>query len=161
VDFIVQLLAEQRASQRCIHADIAGFFANLIRADYPVFTNAAGAVLQSDPGTKIDFVPVGRCNTHNSGVFQTIAQIAHTPVDFPQALFTINIFSVFRPVTECGCIADLLGYPGTFITPEKIQFLPQTGFALCCQVIGFGGSWRSVAAHPLSLANSCMKSARA
>src|SRR5699024_9693222 len=118
-------------------ADPAFVGAGLVSPYYAIAVRFIILVEQVDPGTKKN---PGRiiwplCN--DCELIHAPGQVAHPPVYFPQFLFTINVFGVFRAITLSRRIRQGAGYGRTAYSPEMFQFIAQALPARARNVVAF------------------------
>jgi hypothetical protein len=75
---------------------------------------------------------------------EPLAQKAHAPVDFVQALLAVGVFGVLGAVTLRRSFGDGDGHARPFLQPELIEFIAQPLGAFRRDVLGAGLGGRAV-----------------
>ena len=73
------------------------------------------------------------------GDIQPLGKEADPPVDFPETTFTIDIVTIFRPVTIGGCPSNNLDDPRAFVLDELLKLFLETGIPCRCNVVARTG----------------------
>src|SRR5690606_35620744 len=134
--------------QWCIYADVAGLVSNLVRPHQTEIVLLALVVFDSYPCAEIGLAGVRRWTVHHGQQLQPLAQVSHASVDLAQPLLAVDVLSILGTIAQSGRIADLLGHPGTLLSPQIIELFPQALFAGGSNVIGNFASLLGFKAQP-------------
>src|SRR5258706_817894 len=143
----LERLAQQCAGERGVHADPARFLVELVRAHDAVNAALARGRFQRDAGAKEDPAQIARRLIHHHHALETLAQVAHARVDFPQPALAVGVLRVFRAIPLCRRRRHRLGDARPLLPPQAVELGPQPPLSRGGDVFRTLWWWWAVAAQ--------------
>src|SRR6202023_2951772 len=133
--FVVEGLAQQRAPEGRIHADVAGCQVELVGTDNTVARVRSIIGLKQHPCPEEHARGVRGWLVDDHHALEPPAPEAYPARDFPQAALAVDIFRVLGAIPLGGGGRYGLADPGALIPPETLELQAQAARALRCDVL--------------------------
>src|SRR3979490_3170631 len=128
--FVVEGLAQQRAPEGRVHADVAGCQVELVGTDDTVARVRSIIGLKQHPRPEEHARRGGGGLVADHHALEPPAQEAYPAVDFPQAALAVDVFGVLGAIPLGGGGGYGLADPGALVPPETLELQAQAARAL-------------------------------
>jgi hypothetical protein len=141
-DFVVEALAQERAAEWGVHADVARGCIEFVRANDAIDHFIAVVILERRPGSKKYTIGIGRWLIDHHHAVESLSQKAHAAVYFAQLSLAVDVLRVFGTVSLRGRLLHRLRHLRSEHSPEVIQFVLKSFRSLGCDEFRtFGLGW--------------------